>query len=111
MSEKAEIQRKIKIKTGSVKRLHKEHLSYQKEEEDLKRKLEKFLADGAEDWDIKNTRKMMEESAKMSKDTANRLGSAVQDLRELIVGLDQNEEWADDENLVKAKEALEEVSV
>lgn len=37
-------------------RLQKENKSYQKEEEDLARKLEKFLAaDNAEAWDIKNT--------------------------------------------------------
>ena len=37
------------------RRLFKEHKLYQKEEEDLKRKLDKFVADNAEEWDIKNT--------------------------------------------------------
>ena len=36
-------------------RLYKEHRLYQKEEEDLKRTLDKHVANNAEEWDIKNT--------------------------------------------------------
>ena len=36
-------------------RLFKEHKSYQKEEEDLTRKLNKLIADNGDEWDIKNT--------------------------------------------------------
>lgn len=35
-------------------RLCKEHKLYLTEEEDQKRKLDTFVANGAEDWDIKN---------------------------------------------------------
>ena len=35
-------------------RLFKEHKSYIKEEEQQKVKLDKFIADNAEEWDIKN---------------------------------------------------------
>ena len=35
-------------------RLFKEHKSYILEEEQQKIKVDKFVADGAEDWDIKN---------------------------------------------------------
>ena len=41
--------------TEGSRRLYKEHKLYQKEEEDLKRKLDKYIADNAEEWDIKNT--------------------------------------------------------
>ena len=37
-----------------VPRLFKEHKSYVLEEEQQKLKLDKFVADGAEEWDIKN---------------------------------------------------------
>ena len=40
--------------TEGSRRLYKEHKLYQKEEEDLKRKLDKYIADNAEEWDIKN---------------------------------------------------------
>ena len=44
--------------TAGSRRLYKEHKLYQKEEEDLKRKLDKYIADNAEEWDIKNTVRM-----------------------------------------------------
>ena len=93
--------------TEGSRRLYKEHKLYQKEEEDLKRKLDKYIADNAEEWDIKNTvcvrmrirmlsrgghadrsseqRRMLEESGKMIADSASRLGGAVQELRDLLV--------------------------
>ncbi|KIP11705.1 hypothetical protein PHLGIDRAFT_437851 [Phlebiopsis gigantea 11061_1 CR5-6] len=85
MSDTAAIQRQLRIKTGVAKRLFKEHRSYILEAEQQKIKLDKFVADGAEDWDIKNAKRMLEESHKMVADTANRLGNAVQDLRQLTV--------------------------
>jgi tubulin-specific chaperone A len=84
----------------------KEQISYRKEAEDQQRKLDKFIADKAEDWDIKNAvctllnvlvqseylltycgpqTRMMEESNKMIKDSNERLGKAVADLRDLVV--------------------------
>ena len=96
--------------TEGSRRLYKEHKLYQKEEEDLKRKLDKYIADNAEEWDIKNTvrmsmriirmlsqtgvgntlipreqRRMLEDSGKMIADSASRLGAAVQELRDLLV--------------------------
>lgn len=121
---------------------------YQKEEEDLQRKLDKHIAENAEDWDIKNTvrgcsdvpqlpaltfvkqRRMLEESGKMITDSAERLGAVVQDLRDLLVRAMWTREWrnavadihvqlsaekdpalADNEEVLKAKETLEEVSL
>lgn len=80
MSDIAAIRRQLKIKSGVAKRyvyggdtpspfisslfiirsfysdgrLQKDHTLYQKEAEDQKLKLDKFVADGAEEWDIKN---------------------------------------------------------
>ncbi|KAI0783348.1 tubulin binding cofactor A [Abortiporus biennis] len=85
MSDATSLHRLLKIKAGAAKRLMKENRLYQKEEESLKQKLDKFIADGAENWDIKNTRNMMEESHRLVEDTAKRLGGATQDLREAIV--------------------------
>ncbi|KZT08633.1 tubulin binding cofactor A [Laetiporus sulphureus 93-53] len=111
MSDTAAIRRQLKIKSGACKRLYKEHKSYEREAEELKRKLDKFIADGAEDWDIKNTRRMMEESQKMIQDTSNRLGGSMQDLRELIVSAEQDPALREDEAFMQAQEAMEEVSV
>ena len=37
-----------------VHRLDKEHTLYKREAEDQQKKLDKFLAEGAEDWDVGN---------------------------------------------------------
>lgn len=111
MSDVAALRRQLKIKSGSAKRLYKEHKLYQKEEEDLTRKLNKFIADNAEDWDIKNTRRMLEESQRMIHDTSNRLGTTVQDLREVTVAAEKVPELHADPELIAAQETLETVSI
>ncbi|KAI0715096.1 tubulin binding cofactor A [Earliella scabrosa] len=111
MSDAATLRKQLKIKSGSAKRLYKEHKLYQKEEEDLKRKLDKYIADNAEEWDIKNTRRMLEESGKMIADSAGRLGAVVQELRELLLAAERDPSLSQDEEVLKAQEALEEVSV
>ncbi|TCD70116.1 hypothetical protein EIP91_004845 [Steccherinum ochraceum] len=110
MSEVATIRRQLKIKSGVASRLYKEHQTYQKEEELQQIKLDKFIADDAEAWDIKNARLMLEECKKMIKDTSNRLGTAVQDLREFLVAARQNPDLSEAEELLKAEEVLELVS-
>ncbi|PCH34130.1 tubulin binding cofactor A [Wolfiporia cocos MD-104 SS10] len=111
MSDTATISRQLKIKAGACKRLYKEHKSYQREEEEQKRKLDKFIADRAEDWYIKNARLMLEESQKLIKETSSRLGGSVQELRELIVSAEKDPALSEDEALIQAQEAFEEVSV
>ncbi|KAJ2987615.1 hypothetical protein NUW54_g9379 [Trametes sanguinea] len=64
MSDVANIRKQLKIKAGSAKRCAELQTvdcaqgaksAESKEEEDLKRKLDQYVADNAEDWDIKNT--------------------------------------------------------
>ncbi|RPD82104.1 tubulin binding cofactor A [Lentinus tigrinus ALCF2SS1-7] len=111
MSDANALRKQLKIKAGSAKRLFKEHKLYQKEEEELKLKLDKYIENNAEDWDIKNTRRMLEESGKMIADSADRLGNVMQDLRELLVSAERNPELSQDEEVLKAQETLEEVSI
>ncbi|OJT08485.1 Tubulin-specific chaperone A [Trametes pubescens] len=111
MSDAATIRKQLRIKSGSAKRLFKEHRLYQKEEEELKRKLDKHIAENADNWDIGNTRRMMEESGKMIVDSSERLGVVAQALRELVIAAEKDPALAEDEELAKAREVLEEVSV
>ncbi|GBE77476.1 tubulin binding cofactor A-domain-containing protein [Sparassis latifolia] len=110
MAEVAALRRQLKIKNGVCKRLWKEHKSYQTEEVQQRIKVDKFKAVGAEDWDIKNGTRMLEESQKMVKDTANRLGVALQELRELIVTAEKIPDMGNSEELVQAQAIFEEVS-
>jgi hypothetical protein len=85
------------------RRLLKEHGSYKDEIVQLQLKHDKFVAEGAEEWDIKNAvrhtvyyrgepgltddgkARMTDESRRMVEDVDERLGASVQDLRDLIV--------------------------
>ncbi|KAF8461159.1 hypothetical protein JB92DRAFT_3072668 [Gautieria morchelliformis] len=62
---------------------------YKQEAEDQQRRVDKYIADAADEWDIKNQQKLLVESQKMIPETQKRLGTAVSELRELVVsGLD-----------------------
>jgi len=54
MSDLPAARRQLMIKSGVVKRLAKEHALYKKEAEAQQQKLDKFIADSAEAWDINN---------------------------------------------------------
>ncbi|PIL31525.1 hypothetical protein GSI_06227 [Ganoderma sinense ZZ0214-1] len=88
MADAVALRKQLKIKSGAALRLYKEHKLYQDEEVELKRRLDKHIADNAEEWDIKNTRRMLEESQKMIADSSQRLGKTAQELRELVVSLE-----------------------
>ncbi|KAJ8518795.1 hypothetical protein ONZ45_g4197 [Pleurotus djamor] len=95
-----------------LNRLLKEHNSYRQEAQDQQLKLDKYKADvTAEEWDIKNATRMLEESNKMVVDSASRLGKAVADLRELVTSAKTIPELAQDEELLKAEETLANASV
>ncbi|KAG1850578.1 tubulin binding cofactor A-domain-containing protein [Suillus subalutaceus] len=133
MSNKPAVLRQLNIKSGISKRVLKEHILYAKEAEEQQRKLDKLIANNAEEWDVKSARRILEESHRMIKDSDNRLGKAVQDLRELVVRISvvfylcfapppdvrvfwklrakSQPEFAEDVELLHAEEALEEASV
>ncbi|KAG2138674.1 tubulin binding cofactor A-domain-containing protein [Suillus bovinus] len=111
MSDKPAVHRQLNIKSGVAKRLLKEHILYAKEAEEQQRKLDKLIANNAEEWDVKSAKRILEESHRMIKDSDNRLGKAVQDLRELVIRVKSQPEFAEDVELLHAEEALEEASV
>ncbi|KAF9531857.1 hypothetical protein CPB83DRAFT_760772 [Crepidotus variabilis] len=85
MSDVAAVRRQLKIKTGAAGRLYKETSLYRKEVLQLEAKRTKLLQDGAEDWDVKNAGKMMDESNKLVLDTEERLNKAKEELQALVV--------------------------
>ncbi|KAF8167439.1 tubulin binding cofactor A [Crassisporium funariophilum] len=107
MSDLPAIRRQLRIKSGVVSRLTKETTLYRKEAEQLETKRDKFIADGAENWDIGNSTRMAEESRKMVQDTITRLTKAVEDLETLITSAKKEPALAEDEELRKAVEILE----
>jgi len=85
MSDLPAARRQLSIKSGVVRRLAKEHALYKKEAGQQKQKLDKLIADGVEGWDVNNGTRMMEEANRMIIDSANRLGKAAGELKDLIV--------------------------
>ncbi|KAJ7654180.1 hypothetical protein B0H17DRAFT_1100289 [Mycena rosella] len=110
MSDIPALRRQLKIKAGSASRLKKEHELYQKELADQKLKKGRLVAEGAEDWDIKNAGKMEDESEKMIKDAAARLAKVYGELRDLVVSAKKEPALAQDEEFLKAEGILEEVA-
>jgi len=103
----ANLSKKLKIKTGVVKRLAKEQRLYAQENQDQKLKLDKFIADNAEEWDIKNGKRMLEESERMIKDTDKRLDAAVRELRDLIIESKADPVLSEAPELVNAEKEME----
>ncbi|KAK7063821.1 BHLH domain-containing protein [Favolaschia claudopus] len=113
MSDTAALRRQLKIKSGAASRLKKENELYQKELVDLKVKKDKLVAEGAEaeEWDVKNAGRMMDESEKMIKDSAERLGKAYGELRDLIVSAKKDPALQQDEEFLKAEGIMEETAL
>ncbi|CAE6450145.1 unnamed protein product [Rhizoctonia solani] len=105
------VKRQMKIKTGSVKRLSKEHNMYRQEALQLKVKHDKLVADGADEYDIKNAKKIWEEGEKMIPDSETRLAKAVIELHELVVYARTVPAFENDPDFLAAETQLEEANV
>jgi len=102
------VKKQLKIKSGVVQRLAKENKLYTKEVGDLITKQDGLKAKGAEEWDIKNAGKMIEESRKMVKDTATRLEQAAGGLEQLITEAKTIDQATELEEFTKAEQILAE---
>ncbi|KIY69363.1 hypothetical protein CYLTODRAFT_420764 [Cylindrobasidium torrendii FP15055 ss-10] len=91
----------------------KEHTLYRKEAEDNKVKLDKMIASGiAEDeWEVKNAKRVLDESNRMIEDSATRAGRAAGELRDLVVSVKTKPEFQENPELLNAETVLEEVTI
>ncbi|KAF9270789.1 hypothetical protein L218DRAFT_952862 [Marasmius fiardii PR-910] len=113
MSDINNLKRQLKIKSGAAKRLLKEKGLYQKEAEEMKRKLDKLISDGVpeDEWEVKNATRLCEESNKMIQDSSDRLSSTVAELRQAVIAAKKEAALAEDSNLIEAEEVLQEASL
>ncbi|KAF8482348.1 hypothetical protein JB92DRAFT_3035052 [Gautieria morchelliformis] len=81
MSDPAAVRRQLKI--NWIRQA--EYNMYKTEAEDQQRRVDNYIADAADEWDIKNQQKLLVESQKMIPETQKRLGTAVSELRELVI--------------------------
>ncbi|KAF8841926.1 tubulin binding cofactor A [Paxillus ammoniavirescens] len=109
-AERLAIYRQLKIKAGVTKRLLKEHNLYGKEAGEQQLKLDKMIAENAEDWEIRQAKRIFDESQRMIKDTSVRLGKAVQELQTLVSAVKTKPEFSEDKELAEAEKELGEAS-
>jgi len=108
MIDPAAVRKQLKIKSSATQRLAKEAKLYATETTALEAKRAKFIADGAEEWDIKNATKMVDESKKMIVDAKTRLEKAVEDLQLLITSAKAAE--FEVEELINAEKIVQEAN-
>ena len=105
--------RQLKIKTGSVSRIVKDHISYKKEKTQLEEKIEKLKADGAEEGMIKRVEQDLADTIAMLPSLKTKIEEAIDALEEVTGTAEENglatEEFKEaNQEWGKAGEALKE---
>lgn len=100
----AEVIKHLKIKTNSVKRVHKEFLSYEKEKDKETARVEKMKAENADPHDLKQAEAVLQESALMIPETRQRLEAVFSDLQAYLS--ENAEDIKDTEELKTAEEII-----
>ncbi|OBZ90145.1 Tubulin-specific chaperone A [Choanephora cucurbitarum] len=95
----------LKIKTNVVKRIYKEHLGYAKEAEMQQSRIDKLIAEGADEADVKKQREVLAETHQMIPDVKKRLTNAYQDLQNQL----ENSESADLDELQEAQTVIADI--
>ena len=106
----ADPKRKLKIKSGVVKRITREYASYEEEVKKEKERMNKFKETGSDDFSMRRQEQVVEETIKMIPDTRRRLRAAYDDLKDYMKQVDtipevtESEDWREAvENLARAE--------
>ncbi|XP_048733967.1 tubulin-specific chaperone A-like isoform X2 [Ostrea edulis] len=97
--------KQIKIKTGVVKRLTKEKVSYEEEALKTEEKVEKMKSENKDEYEIKKMIEVLQESKMMVPDTLKRLKAGYADLENLLT---KEEDLSETEEYKAGKVILEE---
>ncbi|XP_031716203.1 tubulin-specific chaperone A [Anarrhichthys ocellatus] len=100
--------RQIKIKTGIVRRLAKEKVSYQTEAKQQEEKVERLKAEAGDPYVIKKQIEVLQESHMMVPDCHRRLTAAHGDLFQL---LETEEDLSESEEYKEARNILDSVKL
>jgi len=83
--------RQLKIKLGTLKRLHKEYISYQKEAEQQVKKIEDLKAQNEDEYTIKKQIEVLQETQNMLPNCQGRLNEALNDTSSFMDEYGKNE--------------------
>ncbi|XP_071645232.1 tubulin-specific chaperone A-like [Temnothorax americanus] len=98
--------RTLKIKTGVVKRLAKEKVTYEKEAAQQRERVQKLKEQDKDNYDIKKQEEVLQESLMMVPDCQRRLVKAFEELKKI---LDTEQDLKEVEGYVEAEKVLREV--
>jgi len=97
--------RTLKIKTGVVKRLAKEKVTYEKEAAQQRERVQKFKEQEKDGYDIKKQEEVLQESLMMIPDSQRRLVKAFEELKKI---LDTEQDLKEVEDYIEAEKVLQE---
>lgn len=100
--------RTLKIKTGIVKRLAKEKVTYEKESEQQRDRIQKYKEQGKDGYDIRKQEEVLQESLMMIPDCQRRLVKAYEELKKI---LETEEDLKETETFLEAQKVLEDSSI
>ena len=95
----ADPMRKLKIKSGVVKRITREYASYEEEVKKDRERMNRFKESNSDDAAMRRQQEVLEETIKMIPDTRRRLRTAYDDLKDYMKTIDtiaevvESEEW------------------
>lgn len=96
--------RTLKIKTGVVKRLAKEKVTYEKEAAQQRERIQKLKEQDKDGYDIKKQEEVLQESLMMVPDCQRRLVKAFEELKKI---LDTEQDLKEVEEYVEAGKVLQ----
>ncbi|ORZ19791.1 tubulin binding cofactor A [Absidia repens] len=74
--------KELKIKTNVVVRINKEQAAYGKEAETQQKRIDKLIAEGADEADVRKQKEVLDETFQMIPDVKKRLAVAYKDLQD-----------------------------
>lgn len=100
--------RTLKIKTGVVKRLAKEKVTYEKEAAQQRERIQKLKEQGKDGYDIKKQEEVLQESLMIVPDCQRRLAKAFDELKKI---LETEQDLKEIEEYIEAGKILQEAEV
>ncbi|KAI9592251.1 tubulin-specific chaperone A [Syncephalis fuscata] len=97
-------ERSLKINTGALKRITKEHKYYIAEAEKQSAKIEQMLVDNADPYDVKKQREVLDDTLQMIPDALRR----IEEMRAKVTQLISDPDIVDEAVKIAAQEAIAE---
>lgn len=97
--------RTLKIKTGVVKRLAKEKVTYEREAAQQRERIQKLKEQDKDGYDIKKQEEVLQECLMMVPDSQRRLVKAFEELKKII---DSEQDLKETEDYIEAEKVLQE---